>query len=651
MQKHFFYPPEFVRVGLKRFIWLLGAYFISRLFFLVWNYGMFQEDSAGLIARAFMHGVVFDIAAIFFSNAILILLWLLPARLLAQRSVALLDRVLFTIVNFIAVGLNFIDVEFVRFIGKRFSYEYLSMHQDVEEQSLSILLGYWKFLFALVILMGILVWRYPKFKDVTKEHWFSGIVWRVVAIALVVLGMRGGFGFKPLHPMDAYFVNKSEIGLLTLNTFFNVIKTRRDEEIVTQKFFPSNAEAFANAKALSEPTRPPLGIAKNFNVVVLVVESLSTEDMSAANPYPSYVPFLDELAKKSYFFKYNYANARRSIDGVPAVMCGLPALMPESIVMSEFMGDRLDCLPKILKPYGYSSWFLHGAHNGSFHFDTFSNIAGFDHFVGRNEFPYRDEKNFDPYWGVLDEPMLQYAVEVIDKAPKPIMLGVFTLSSHNPYWVPPEYHGKFRSGDNPIYEAIGYTDYSLRRFFEVAATKPWFNNTIFVISGDHTHATSKPEYMTDRGLYRVPLFIYVPGLKEKPEVPPDRITQHIDALPSVMDLLGIKLPERFLLGQSVFDKGLTPRAYNNLFSSYWYMDEKTYATYDRANKTGHIYDHVRGEHLKERPLSSDEAFRMPEIQNLLSVAQYFDQGLINNNLYEWAKVINEKKDEKGASNY
>lgn len=615
---------------------------------------MFHGDSASLIVRAFLHGAVFDIATIFFSNAFLILLWMLPSRALSHRWVALLDRVLFAIFNFIAIGLNFIDVEFVRFIGKRFSYEYLFLHQDVEEQSLGIFFVYWKFFLALFILVGILVWQYPKFKAEPKERWYSGLIWRVVAIGLVVLGMRGGFGFKPLHPMDAYFVNKSEIGLLTNNTFFNVLKTRRDEEIVTQKYYPHNADAFAHAKELTEPTRPPLGVAKGFNVVAIVVESLSLEDMGVANPYPSYVPFLDELSKKSYFFRYNFANARRSIDGVPAVLCGLPALMPQSIIMSDFVANRLDCLPKLLKAYGYSSWFLHGAHNGSFHFDTFSNIAGFDHFVGRNEFPYRDESNFDPYWGVMDEPMLQYAVEVIDKAPKPVMLGVFTLSSHNPYWLPPKYRGKFRGGSNPIYESIGYADYSLRRFFEAASKKPWFNHTIFVISGDHTHATTRPEYMTDLGRYRVPLFIYVPGLKQKLDVSPDRITQQIDALPSVMDLLGIQLPQRILLGQSVFDKGLPPRAYNNLDGFYWYLDEHEFAFFNRETHQAQIYTHKNTEHLRELKLTNDQALQTSQMQNLFAVAQYFDQGMINNNLYDWAKVISQHKKEeteqKGASN-
>ncbi len=644
MNKNFL-PPDMLRVGSKRLLLLLVGFFISRLFFLVWNFNLFDDDSFGEISRAFLHGVVFDISAICFSCAILILLWMLPTRILAKRSVAILDRALFGILSFITIGLNFIDVEFVRFIGKRFSYEYLGLHQDVEEQAGGIFLVYWKFYVGLFILVGLLVWLYPKFQAKPKEFWLSGLLWRIATIGLVVLGMRGGFGFKPLHPMDAYFSNKSELGLLTLNTFFNVIKTRRDEEIVSRKYFATDAEAFSKAKEMTEPTRPPLGVAKGFNVVILIVESLSTEDMGVANSYPGYTPFLDSLTKKSYYFLYNFANARRSIDGVPAVLCGLPTLMPESIVMSDFVKDRLDCFPKLLHSRGYESWFLHGAHNGSFHFDTFSNIAGFDHFVGRNEFPHRAEENFDPYWGVMDEPMLQYAAELLDKSTKPTLVSVFTLSSHNPYYVPPRLKGKFPLGHNMIYESIGYADFSIKRFFEVAEKKPWFSKTIFVITGDHTHATDMSQYSGALGRYRVPLIIYVPGLDKKLPYSPDRITQHADILPTVMDLMGVERPQRLLIGASVFDQGVPGRAYNSLENNYWYLDQKAFATYDRNTDHAVLYDYVHDRTLKfsDRKISNEEALASEQVRNILAVAQYYSQGLIDNSLYDWSRVVGSTK--------
>src|SRR5262249_22600502 len=149
------------------------------------------------------------------------------------------------------------------------------------------------------------------------------------------------------------------------------------------------------------------------------------------------------------------------------------------VITSEFANNRYQCLPSILSGRGYSTYFLHGAHNGSMHFDTFSKIAGFETFVGLSEYPKGDPNDFDPYWGVLDEPILQYAIKVLDSAPKPAVMTVFTLSSHHPYYIPPQHKDRFPKGTLDIHESIGYADYSIQKFFETAKTRPWFNDTIF----------------------------------------------------------------------------------------------------------------------------------------------------------------------------
>jgi phosphoglycerol transferase MdoB-like AlkP superfamily enzyme len=298
----------------------------------------------------------------------------------------------------------------------------------------------------------------------------------------------------------------------------------------------------------------------------------------------------------------------------------------------------MDCMPKMLAQHGYSTYFLHGAHNGSMHFDSFSKLAGFENFVGLNEYPKGNPDDFDEYWGVLDEPMLQYAVKTIDEAPKPVMLGVFTLSSHHPYYIPPKYRGKFPKGTLEIHESIGYTDYSLEQFFKTAASKPWFKNTIFVLTADHTQKSDHPEIYVDKvGYYRVPLLFYIPGLDmEKLGVAKNRITQQIDVFPSVMDLLGITLPERLLVGQSVFDGAKPGRAYNYTSSSYWILEPGLMTEMVRP-KGQNNYTHVDTFQRKEAPLD-DPRFIEP-LLNLKAVVHYMNEGLIGNSLYRWKESL------------
>ena len=574
-------------------------------------------------------------AVIALTNALCMLLWMLPARAWSNRWLLTLDYGLLTFVTFVCIGVGVADAEFVNFIGKRSSYDLLFIRDDVGRHSASILLTYWPLVLSVLALTAITMWLMPRFNfQAPKESWIKGTLWRVAMVFLVFTAARGGFGFKPINPMQAYFSTKHELGVLTLNTPINLIKTRPNGKVERTRYFAEDREAILRLKKMTDLSRPPLAVAKNWNVVVILLESFATEFTGAGNKYQGYTPFFDSLAKKAIYFRDNFANARRSIEGLPAVMCGLPAIMEAPIITSDFSSNRLDCLPKILGKHGYSTYFLHGAHNGSMHFDSFSNLAGFENFTGLNEYPKDNPEDFDKYWGVLDEPMLQYAVKTIDQAPKPVMLGLFSLSSHHPYYIPPKYAGKFPKGDLEIHESIGYTDHSLQKFFEAAEKRPWFKNTIFVVTADHTQKSSHKEYVDLLGYYRVPLLIYIPGLEpDKAPVSRDRITQHIDIMPSVLDLLGIEVADRLLVGQSVFDEGKTGRAYNYYSGGYWYIEPGLAVDFGRPPRPLSVFtfedSFVRNEADPKDPRFHDA------IENIKAVVHYMNEGLTGNSLYRW----------------
>jgi phosphoglycerol transferase MdoB-like AlkP superfamily enzyme len=634
--------PRSLKVILQRLVWLMFGYFVCRAFFLCWNWTTYSDLPRGDIAYAFFYGMRFDLSAILFTNSLLLLIWILPSRWLAKTSLCYIDLVLLFIFNWVWMGLSFVDAEFVKFIGKRTSYDLLTMGDDLERHSFNVIMTYWPFCLGLTVLTAFIVWMVPRFQEDPREKLKSvwPWAWRLAFIGLCVIGMRGGFQFKPLHPMHAYFSTKHELGLLTLNSAFNFIKSPPRLEIQHTRYFAEDKEAIIHLRDMTDLSRPPLGVAKGWNVVVLILESFSLEYMGASNDYPGYTPFLDELSKKAFFFPLNFANARRSIEGLPAVLCGLPAMMQEPVITSDFSNNRFDCIPRVLGKNGYSTYFLHGAHNGSMHFDTFSKIAGFENFVGLNEFPKDNKDDFDEVWGVLDEPMLQYAVKTIDEAPKPVMLSVFTLSSHHPYYIPPKYRGKFPKGTLEIHETIGYTDNAVREFFASAEKKPWFNHTIFVITADHTHKSEKKKYANLIGGWRVPLFIYVPGLKDgKVKTSAERITQQVDVAPSIYDLLGLEVPDHLLVGQSVFDIGKPGRAYNYTHYSYWYMDPEIMVDFGRDPAPTRFYKHKNTYDLQEIKPGEEPSLTAKALLDIKSVVHYMNEGLLKNSLHSWRKSL------------
>ncbi len=632
--------PTFFLRGLKRVALLLVVYTLCRLLFLLWNWDLYSGIPSGEWVWAFIYGLRFDLAAIVITNSVVMLLWLAPARLYQGPWLSRIELLLFGIVNWIAIGSNVVDAEFVNFIGKRSSYDMLLIQQDLRQHGLSVIGTYWYFCLALTVAVVALCWVAPKMRGVVEPPtWWSKIGWRVATIGLLVLAVRGGFQFKPLHPMHAFYSTRQELGLLTLNTPFNVIRTRPRAQIQRQRFFTEDKEAIHHLQQMTQLSRPPLGLAKDFNVVTIIVESLASEYMGVANnyDYPAYTPFLDSLAKESFYFKNKFGNGRRSIEAVPAVICGIPSIMQEPVITSDFSSNRFDCLPKILHRSGYPTHFLHGAHNGSMHFDTFSKIAGFENFVGLNEYPKDNPEDLDPAWGVLDEPMLQYAVKTLDQAQRPTMVGVFTLSSHHPYYIPEKYRGKFPKGTLEIHESIGYADHALKKFFETAATRPWFNKTIFVITGDHTQKVHHKEYHSLLGYYKVPLFIYVPGLKGQIEVDRTRVTQHIDILPSVLDLLGVNLPDRLLVGQSVFDRKVPGRSYGFDYHNYFYLDDQIFMRMNREGAVIEMQKHAGEAELA--PFQGPQTAADAALMNMKAIVHYMNEGLVRNNLYGWRSSL------------
>lgn len=624
-------------IGLKRVALLLVAYSLTRFLFLYWNWNLYSSVENLKLVKAFVHGLRFDLAAICLTNGPVVLLWMLPTSWYRFRALRVFELVVFAVVNFVGLGSNIADAEFVKFIGKRSAYDILLIRQDLGQQGLSVLSTYWYFLLSTILLVALVVWLAPRFYASMKsgESWAWAMATRIFAVGLIVTGARGGYQFKPLHPMHAYFSTEHELGLLTLNTPFNVIRSRPKSQIERQKFFDDEKAVEKTLRQIGELSREPLNQAPNFNVVIILVESLATEYMGAGNDFTGYTPFLDSLTREpgAYYFKHNIANSRRSIEGLPAVVCGLPAIMAEPIITSDFSNNRYECLPHVLGRRGYQTFFLHGAHNGSMHFDTFSNIAGFENFVGLNEYPKDRPGDLDNYWGVLDEPMLQYAAQVLDKARRPALVTVFTLSSHHPYYIPPEHVGRFPKGPLEIHESIGYADYSIQKFFETAKSKPWFNNTIFVITGDHTQKFFHKQYGNLIGYYRVPLIIYAPGLASRLPYDAERITQHIDVLPTLYDMMGLRLRSRLLVGQSVFDLKVEGRAYNFNSPEYFYVDKNLFLNMTRSGTIRNVKKNLGGYNLMDQPVNDEDLTSAERI--LKSAVHYLNEGLIRNSLYSW----------------
>jgi phosphoglycerol transferase MdoB-like AlkP superfamily enzyme len=210
--------------------------------------------------------------------------------------------------------------------------------------------------------------------------------------------------------------------------------------------------------------------------------------------------------------------------------------MTNPVIVSSYSNNKYNSLATVLRENGYETSFYHGAANGSMGFEQFVRKNGFDIYKGMSQYPYED--GFDGNWGIEDEKFLQFYAQDLDSMQQPFMSGLFTISSHHPYTIPDRYCDTFPEGPIPMLRAVAYTDHSLRMFFKEAKKHDWYENTLFVLTADHTGKPYTKEYSNVLQNYRIPLVFYSPDdseLKGKKT----KIAQQIDIFPSVIDYLGI----------------------------------------------------------------------------------------------------------------
>jgi phosphoglycerol transferase MdoB-like AlkP superfamily enzyme len=331
-----------------------------------------------------------------------------------------------------------------------------------------------------------------------------------------------------------------------------LITSFRTQAVVQEKFFGTDKELSEIYTPYHPATTDTL---KPLNVMIIILESNSREHFGALNrdlangTYEGYTPFMDSLIGESLVFPA-FANGKTSIQGIPSILSGIPALMDQPFLQSPFKGNKITGIAGLLKPYGYTTAFFHGGANGIMSFDTYMPQIGFDHYYGRTE--YGNDKDYDGKWGIRDEEFMQFMALKVGAMRQPFVVAFFSLSSHHPYEVPGKYRHQFKKGDLPIQQTIRYTDFSLARFFHTIRHESWFFNTLFVITADHTSEGYYPWYTSHVGQYAVPLIFYKPGstLKGKSR----EIAQQADVMPSVLGYLGYDKPY-LAFGNNLFSKG------------------------------------------------------------------------------------------------
>jgi phosphoglycerol transferase MdoB-like AlkP superfamily enzyme len=559
---------------------MMVMFSLLRVALLVYNRAMILDTPASTFLEAFANGLRFDLRLVVYL-IIPLLLALFSARAMAARG---FFRLWLTIASSIALFLGLMEMDFYREFHQRLNG---LVFQYVKEDPKTVMSMLWygfpvvRYLLAWAVGTLILTLAFKGADRATRPRgpfsggsigtrqiapWYARIAVFVVCLLVCVVAARGTLRQgPPLRWGDVYTTDSNFANQLGLNGTLSLIaagKARMSEErdniwkatlpqplaqqtVRDMLLTPSDKLVDADIAAVRRNYTPDANKTLPIkNVVVILMESFAGHSVGALGRPGNITPAFDKLSKEGLLFDRFFSNGTHTHQGMFATMACFPNLPGFEYLMQTPEGShKLSGLPQLLSTRDYDDVYVY---NGDFAWDNqsgfFSN-QGMTNFIGRNDFV--NPVFSDPTWGVSDQDMFNRGLEELKardgKDKKPFYALLQTLSNHTPYALPtplPVERVTDRGSLNEHLTAMRYSDWALGQFFEKARKEPYFNETLFVVVGDHGFGDEQQITEMDLGRFNVPMLMIAPGIQEKFGQRDHTVGTQIDIVPTIMGRVG-----------------------------------------------------------------------------------------------------------------
>lgn len=352
-------------------------------------------------------------------------------------------------------------------------------------------------------------------------------------------------GYNPIKVSQAYYCNDAFLNQLGINPVFNLMTSAIDDNRKENRLLHLMAEDEAIARVQTLLGRKGMdgispiahrveadSLPTRRNVVVILMESMSAHLMQTFGHETSLTPFLDSLWQQSLSFSHFYSSGIHTNHGMYSSLYSFPAMMKRNAMKGSVI-PVYSGLPTVLKENGYHNMFFMTHESQYDNMNAFFRTNGFDDIYSQENYPADKVVNG---FGVQDDFLFQYALPVLDRqaqSGQPFFSVLLTISNHPPYIIPPYFHPRSRTTEEQIVE---YADWSIRNFMTEALKRPWADNTLFVLLGDHGKLVGTPECESPQSYNHIPLMIY--GRDIAPRIV-DAYGGQVDLAPTLLGLLGI----------------------------------------------------------------------------------------------------------------
>ncbi|MCJ0544527.1 LTA synthase family protein [Enterococcus cecorum] len=363
-------------------------------------------------------------------------------------------------------------------------------------------------------------------------------------------------------------------------TVYDGVQTYKTTQVRAQASATDMDEVAEYVKGhYAKPNDQYFGLAKGRNVIYIHLEStqqfLIDYKLKDENGVEHEVmPFINSLYHSNSTFSFSnffhQVKAGKTSDSETLFENSLFGLNQGALFTQLGGKNTFEAAPNILKQtQGYTSAVFHG-NSGTFwnRNETYKRL-GYDYFFDASYYNVTEDNSFQ--YGLNDKPFFQQSVKYLEHLQQPFYTKFIAVSNHYPY--------SQLSGDetgfplaqtkdetiNSYFSTANYMDTAVHEFFDYLKQSGLYDNSIIILYGDHygiSNARNKElaqllgkdretwSNFDNAQVQRVPYMIHIPGMNKGKII--DTYGGQVDALPTLLHLLGVDTQNYIQLGQDLF---------------------------------------------------------------------------------------------------
>ena len=491
---------------LRTYLWTVLVFIVAKVVFML----SCQEGHAWTaddLWQVIAHGLTLDLStALYF----LILPFLLTVVSLWHngRWIGIVLRIYFAVIA-LAFALAFVaDTSLYPFWNFKLDASCLQYLETPTDAMASVSTGFLLVRLVILVILAILVflgYTRPKVHFQPTHHRIVGSVAALIAVPLIVIGIRGGLDESTTNVGQVYFSQDQFLNHSAVNPVFSFVASleKSGNENASYHFYSPEemaqlTEGLYDSRSLAGDT---LLTTQRPNVVVILLES-------CGKMFLNVMPNLRQAADEGIDVTNCFGNSYRTDRGTVSALSGYLSFPTMSVMKMSTKVGHISSIARTLRKEGYDTEYLYGGDINFTKMKGYLISTGFERLHWKQD--YNAEEQATSKWGVCDAITFNTLGEMIlrHNDGKPFLIGYSTLSSHEPWDVPVNQYKEKQ------YNGFCYVDQCIGTFLDQLRQSAQWDNLLIVFMPDHSSDFNEyNEQHPDRN--RIPM-IWTGGAVKEP---------------------------------------------------------------------------------------------------------------------------------------